>query len=73
VEEVALPITLLYFWSFVIIAYLLLFNMVLAVIFTVYDAAYSGMKHELKVEGEEKEKERQAEELMKKEEEYKKK
>jgi predicted membrane protein len=62
VEEVALPITVLYFWSFVIIAYFLLFNMVLAVIFTVYDAEYSGMKHEMKVE--EEEKKRNAEELM---------
>jgi fatty acid desaturase len=50
---VAKPITILYFWSFVIIAYFILFNMVLAVIFTVYDEEYDGLKKEEKLEAEE--------------------
>lgn len=50
VKAVAAPITVLYFWSFVIIAYFVLFNMVLAVIFTVYDEEYGDLKKELKLE-----------------------
>ena len=50
--EVAEAITALYFWSFVVIAYFILFNMVLAVIFTVYEEKYDIMKKELKVEAE---------------------
>jgi hypothetical protein len=53
VVAVARPITVLYFWSFVIIAYFILFNMVLAVIFTVYDEEYDELKKELKLEEEE--------------------
>jgi hypothetical protein len=53
VVAVAKPITVLYFWSFVIIAYFILFNMVLAVIFTVYDEEYDDLKKEIKVEEEE--------------------
>jgi predicted membrane protein len=55
VMAVAPSITVLYFWSFVVIAYFILFNMVLAVIFTVYDEEYGEMKHELKKEKEEEE------------------
>jgi predicted membrane protein len=50
VVAVAKPITVLYFWSFVVIAYFILFNMVLAVIFTVYDEEYDDMKQEIKNE-----------------------
>jgi len=48
--EVSESITVMYFWSFVIIAYFILFNMVLAVIFTVYDEEYDGLKKEEKEE-----------------------
>lgn len=48
--EVSESITVMYFWSFVIIAYFILFNMVLAVIFTVYDEEYDSLKKEVKEE-----------------------
>ena len=56
VVAVATPITVLYFWSFVIIAYFVLFNMVLAVIFTVYDEEYDELKKEMKREEKEEKK-----------------
>ncbi len=51
---IAQSITILYFWSFVVIAYFILFNMVLAVIFTNYDEEYDGLKQNVKKEAKEK-------------------
>lgn len=44
VKEKNKILTMLYFWSFVILAVFIIFNMVLALIFTLYDEEYRDLK-----------------------------